>query len=187
VTSTSTSTSTPPEYLFAPDAALAERSAWEVRVEHEVHEALLAHVPGPVLTAAALPGWNLAVRAIQTALGLPATLLGRMLDRQAPEADAATTAARLAPTLATQAYNLHVLGLLVEHRIPYKRWLSRRDEQVRPTHLHVDGRSVPLSSPFLVGTGLMQYPADSRTAPVGEWLNDRCVLLASLERSPVVT
>lgn len=56
-----------------------------------------------------------------------------------------------------------------------KRWLTEKDERVRRTHNLVDGDTLPVNVPFLVGGYPMMYPGDP-LGPPDEVLNCRCGL-----------
>lgn len=57
-----------------------------------------------------------------------------------------------------------------------KQWLSMRDKKVRHTHVLVDGKTLRIEEPFLVGDSLMMIPRDSETygASAKEVVNCRC-------------
>lgn len=169
-----------PAYLTSPGDALATRASWETRYEQGITDALKAHLVVHSLTAAAFPRWADAARDLLRQLPrIPRAFMNRLL-LAAPGDDAespADIAKRLAPTLATAAYNTHVLQLLVEHDYSKKAWVCRHDPKVRPTHLEADGQTVALSRPFIVGGHLIQFPAESTTAPIDIWINCRCVVI----------
>lgn len=54
-------------------------------------------------------------------------------------------------------------------------WQSKRDERVRPSHVAVDGTTLPVGERFLVGRGLLLYPQDP-SGPLEETINCRCRL-----------
>jgi len=56
-----------------------------------------------------------------------------------------------------------------------KRWLTEKDERVRRTHNLVDGDTLPVNVPFLVGGYPMMHPGDP-LGPPDEVLNCRCDL-----------
>lgn len=57
-----------------------------------------------------------------------------------------------------------------------KEWLAVHDERTRMTHRVADGQTVPMWSPFVVGSSLMMHPGDP-SAPPDEVCNCRCSLL----------
>lgn len=56
-----------------------------------------------------------------------------------------------------------------------KTWKTMRDRKVRKTHSEVDGKTIPIAEPFVVGDSLMQYPKDI-TAEPRETVGCRCVV-----------
>lgn len=58
-----------------------------------------------------------------------------------------------------------------------KTWLTERDLRVRPTHAEIEGWTIPIDQPFLVGESLMDFPKDQYTynADPKEVVNCRCV------------
>lgn len=54
-----------------------------------------------------------------------------------------------------------------------KRWISTHDTHTRPDHVAADGQTVPLLSPFIVGTSTLLYPGD-KSGPPEEVINCRC-------------
>lgn len=108
---------------------------------------------------------------------IPRTMMARLLNAQPEHLETMSRqelAEHLGPTLATAAFNLHVLDELAAWNLGYKEWVTQHDTKVRTAHRLVDGRSVPLSAPFIVGGYPLQYPGDSRTAPIELWIN--CVV-----------
>lgn len=54
-------------------------------------------------------------------------------------------------------------------------WLSRRDDNVRETHVDADGQIVPLSGEFTVGSSRMRFPGDDELgADIAEIARCRC-------------
>lgn len=172
-----------PAYLTDRDRAEAERQAWE----NEIHASILSTLDDhrQALTAASFPHWASVVSNILASVKrIPHNLMARLLHEE-PHDDSEThqeIADRIAPTLATAAYNVNVLQELVAFDLPYKEWVTKHDDRVRPTHRAADGQRVPLSAPFLVGGQYLQYPADSRTAAIELWFNCRCVIVGRMER-----
>lgn len=60
--------------------------------------------------------------------------------------------------------------------ITRKRWVSRRDPKVRPTHVEADGQTVPKEVAFNVGGALLMYPGE-KGEPPEEIANCRCVMV----------
>lgn len=56
-----------------------------------------------------------------------------------------------------------------------KTWFSVKDNNVRDTHMFVDGETKPISEPFIVGGSKLMYPKDtSLGASLTEIINCRC-------------
>jgi hypothetical protein len=55
------------------------------------------------------------------------------------------------------------------------RWVTMRDDKVRPAHVHAQGQTVPYDEPFMVGNFPMWFPGDP-AAPEDLTVNCRCVL-----------
>jgi hypothetical protein len=177
-----------PRYLRNAGYALNERARWE-RVFHD--ELVHAYAGEPtVLTASLLPQAlvDKATQALSALAALPQWASEFVRRRQFSDREPNTLgtpanlsdkdiADALAPTLATAAFSTHVLTLLAARGIEYKAWVTRHDPLVRPTHRDADGQTVRLSEAFMVGGELLQYPADSATASIKEWINCRCVMI----------
>ena len=59
----------------------------------------------------------------------------------------------------------------------HKTWVSMGDQNVRQTHRDVDGTTLPIAEPFVVGDSLMMYPLDtSLDASAEEIVNCRCTV-----------
>lgn len=58
-----------------------------------------------------------------------------------------------------------------------KTWRTENDLRVRQTHSEIEGRTIPIDEPFLVGDSLMLFPKDQYTynADPKEVVNCRCV------------
>lgn len=60
----------------------------------------------------------------------------------------------------------------------YKQWLTELDEKVRPTHEEMEGITIPIDEPFVVGTSYMMMPHDiTLGAEASEIVNCRCSLI----------
>lgn len=58
-----------------------------------------------------------------------------------------------------------------------KTWLTMRDKRVRHTHEEVEGVTIPIDEPFIVGGSLMYFPRDTSVmADYDEICNCRCSL-----------
>lgn len=58
-----------------------------------------------------------------------------------------------------------------------KRWITERDDKVRETHSEVNGLTIPIKEPFVVGNSLMMYPKDrSLNAEMEQIANCRCTI-----------
>lgn len=74
-------------------------------------------------------------------------------------------AAETARTEVTGAVNEASLATAARHGLAYKRWLSSRDDRVRPTHQVADGQQVALVAPFTVGGFPLRWPGDPLGPP----------------------
>lgn len=54
-----------------------------------------------------------------------------------------------------------------------KKWIATHDTHTRASHREADGQTVPLLSPFIVGTSPLLYPGD-KAGPPEEIINCRC-------------
>ena len=58
-----------------------------------------------------------------------------------------------------------------------KRWITERDDKVRKTHAEVNGITIPINEPFVVGDSLMMFPKDaSLNAEMEQISNCRCTI-----------
>lgn len=58
-----------------------------------------------------------------------------------------------------------------------KRWITERDDRVRETHMEVNGVTIPIKEPFVVGDSLLLYPKDQTYSPSAEQTaNCRCTV-----------
>ncbi|QHB37149.1 MuF-like minor capsid protein [Microbacterium phage Terij] len=60
--------------------------------------------------------------------------------------------------------------------LPFKMWVTRRDERVRHAHVAADTQTVPTEQPFMVGGYPMMHPGD-RSAPAALTINCRCITI----------
>ena len=139
--------------------------------------------PSNSLTAALLPKWSMALARLRRVLPrVPAHVFSGLNSSEAfatTEGPPAYVLRSIARTAATATFNVDQLHAFVFEGIRTKRWVTRHDDDVRPTHKAEDGVTLPLGTPFIVGPthSPMQYPGDQRTAPIGLWVQCRCVLL----------
>ena len=56
-----------------------------------------------------------------------------------------------------------------------KKWMTRKDSKVRPEHISLSGKSVPLTEPFVVDGIKIRFPGDP-VAPPNMTINCRCIL-----------
>lgn len=182
-------------YVMDAGLALSQRQRWEHLFHAELIGAFSAQDDPSALVASLLPDW-ITTRAERALARLTTTLpdwaagfirhksypdpdnVGAMA-HQSPPVTATQIADALAPTLATAAFSRHVMVLLATRGVPGKQWVTRHDARVRDSHAAADGQVRPLSAPFVVGGALMQYPADASTAPIEQWINDRCVIIGA--------
>ena len=108
---------------------------------------------------------------------------GRLMESDAPRRVhaavlvVASAAAGLARAVATGAYARAVLDALDARGAGRKRWVTRRDDRVRPTHAAADGQTVLVGEPFIVGGWALMFPGDP-VAPLVETAGCRCVITA---------
>jgi hypothetical protein len=67
-----------------------------------------------------------------------------------------------------------------------RRWLSQRDDKVRPEHDEADGQEVGVREAFVVGGESLMYPADP-AASVEMTINCRCATLPVMTVAKAVT
>lgn len=57
-----------------------------------------------------------------------------------------------------------------------KKWLTEMDNKVRPTHMELEGKTIPINDLFVVGNSVMRYPHDYEMCQdMSEISNCRCV------------
>lgn len=65
----------------------------------------------------------------------------------------------------------------VDEGYTHKQWLTEMDEKVRPTHQEMEGMTIPINEPFVVGLSYMMMPHDTTMgADPEEIVNCRCSL-----------
>ena len=45
-----------------------------------------------------------------------------------------------------------------------KQWLTEMDDKVRPTHIELEGKTIPINDLFVVGSAIMRFPHDYEMA-----------------------
>lgn len=103
---------------------------------------------------------------------IPKESSGRWSDRAAYRA----AIRRMARTMSTRNAGAMMSRELADAGFTHKRWVSRMDPNVRPTHAVSNGQTVPLGQKFQVGAYSMRYPGDA-LAPLEETANCRCVIV----------
>lgn len=154
-------------YLTSAGHAVAERRRWQNRIEEEMRFIVLDSEG---------KRWSTMVNRFAREIAIFPVWGKNYLNMSTPD-DPEDSLEGMARTLGTAAYNHHVLASLAEEGIPYKMWLTRRDDRVRQTHKDADGQKVRLSQPFIVGGSMLQFPADARSAPTDVWMGCRCMVL----------
>jgi HK97 family phage portal protein len=76
---------------------------------------------------------------------------------------------------AQTAFNAGVFFGGMANGVAEKVWLTRRDAKVRPEHMFLQGKSVPLGQPFVVDGSTLRFPGDP-LAPPHLTMNCRCRL-----------
>lgn len=85
-------------------------------------------------------------------------------------------AERIARTELVRATNDASLAMVMgATTVPYKTWMATLDGRTRLTHRIADGQTVPVASPFSVGSGSLNFPGDPN-GPGDEVVNCRCTL-----------
>ena len=157
-----------PKYLTSPGHAIAMRKRWENRLIEQMQY---------VAEESPNARWGTLVRKMIRDINDLPPWSHRLLQNASIHEDPVDEIDRLGRTIATASYNTHVLARLAEEGMPYKQWLTRHDPKVRPTHRAVDGQRQPLSRPFNLEGGQLQYPGHSATAPIALWFGCRCMVI----------
>lgn len=141
-----------------------------------------------VFAAAAAQTWSAAETARQMGLALrfdePGVLLAAARSKRADMSEALRQTGQswsdamdtLVRTSATGTTGRVMTGALIEAGYQTKRWVSRRDSKVRPTHVAADGQTAGVRDYFTVGGALLLYPGEYAGYP-GETINCRCVMV----------
>ena len=75
---------------------------------------------------------------------------------------------------ANTALNKIEYGEAVQDGKTKKTWHTEQDLRVRPTHVPLDGTTVPIDQDFNVGGYPMAFAKDTSRAPMREYINCRC-------------
>lgn len=84
--------------------------------------------------------------------------------------------ARIAETCAVATIN-GAADVAAEHAYPgvIRTWITRGDDRVRPAHKALQGKTLPVGTPYTVGGASLRYPGDP-FAPIALTVNCRCRL-----------
>lgn len=84
--------------------------------------------------------------------------------------------ARIAETCAVATIN-GAADAAAEHAGPgvIRTWITRGDDRVRPAHKSLQGKTLPVGTPYTVGSANLRYPGDP-FAPIALTVNCRCRL-----------
>lgn len=83
----------------------------------------------------------------------------------------------IAANEANSVFNYDDYKQAIESEKTLKRWITEQDNRVRKTHKEVNGLSVPIDRPFVVGDSLLLFPHDiSLGASMKEIANCRCTV-----------
>lgn len=86
-------------------------------------------------------------------------------------------AANVAANESNSVVNHTELVAAINAGYTYKQWQTELDEKVRPTHQEMEGMTIPIEEPFVVGLSYMMMPHDSTMgADPSEIINCRCSL-----------
>ncbi len=78
---------------------------------------------------------------------------------------------RIVRTEVRSAQNEAAFNGLADAGVEYHKWITVKDNNVRPSHEELDGLIVAVGDPWPNG---LYYPGD-RSGPIEEWINCRCV------------
>lgn len=81
---------------------------------------------------------------------------------------------RIAVTETSIAFESGRHDAMIQAGAEWKQWLTSQDDRVRMTHAALDGKTVPMDEPFLVGGTAMMFPCDP-AGPTSQIINCRCV------------
>lgn len=77
------------------------------------------------------------------------------------------------------AHNAGTLAAaILQHRDQpvLKTWKATLDHRTRPSHVHANGQTVPVTEPFFVDGERLMFPGDPTSANPGNWINCRCAM-----------
>jgi SPP1 gp7 family putative phage head morphogenesis protein len=86
-------------------------------------------------------------------------------------------ATTIAQTETAAAYGTARDEAMKQAGVQWKQWLTSGNDNVRDSHLHAEGQTVPLDQPFKVGNAELMFPGDP-SGPPEEVINCRCVQIA---------
>ena len=90
-------------------------------------------------------------------------------------------AANIAANEANTVVNHTELQQAIDDGYKYKTWITEKDNRVRDTHVLMEGVTIPIDEPFLVGNSFMMMPHDiTLGAEPQEIVNCRCAVTFSL-------
>lgn len=144
-------------------AQLAQTQNFLVRIPDEVYNLVFAEINDGVNA-----GENTARIAERVDSVLATTGSERWANRARVIAITETTRAYGAGTVAAGLEQSRVTGRLLQ-----KSWRTEHDDRVRPSHVAVDGVTLPLYQPFNVGGFPMLFPGDP-LGPADEVVGCRC-------------
>jgi uncharacterized protein with gpF-like domain len=147
-------------------AQLATTQNFLVRIPDEVYNLVFAEITDGVNRGESVPAIAARVDAV-----LETTGSERWRNRARVIAVTETTRALGAGTTAAGLEQSRVTGRLLQ-----KRWRTEHDDRVRPAHRAVDGVTLPLYQPFMVGGYPLMFPGDPM-GPADEVVNCRCDLV----------
>lgn len=162
-------------YLLDDEAVLGFTDAvYETLLEVYAAAAQQGVSPSPAIHAALRPD--------SPPLALTASIWDQLADTGSSWMSRIRRTARTASTgmsgYLTQAGLQALSPLTSSISYPNKRWVTRRDDNVRSSHAAADGQTVPLNQAFQVGGVGLQYPGE-RGAPYEEIVNCRCVMVGA--------
>lgn len=147
-------------------AQLATTQNFLVRIPDEVYNLVFAEITDGVNEGESVSGIAQRVDDVLTTSGSE-----RWANRARVIAITETTRAYGAAVTAAGLEQSRITGRLLR-----KRWRTEHDDRVRPAHRAVDGITLPLYQPFLVGGYPLMFPGDPN-GPADEVVNCRCDLV----------